>query len=167
MSTVSEQAGTRRVLARPRKTTRIAWVLAVAVVLILSTIATALHGTTDGGKGAFHTSDQFAMVGLGILGALGILLLTRPRVEADANRIRVRNVVGSYDLPWEMVRAVRFTRGAPWASLDLVDDDVIPVMAVQAADKAYAVAAVRGLRALLAEHNAARQPSEPDHPEQA
>jgi hypothetical protein len=144
----------RQVVARPRKATKIAWVMAVAVVAIFSAVATALRGPTDSGQGVFQTSDQFAMVALGILGALGILMFTRPRVEADARGIRIRNLMGGYDLPWEVVRAVRFGRGSPWASLELQDDDVVSMMAVQAADKAYAVATVRALRALLAAHQA-------------
>lgn len=127
------------------------WIAAIAVVIIFSAVATALRGDTEGG-GVFGVADQIAMVGLGLLGAAGILSLTRPRVEADAERIKIRNVVGSYELPWQVVRAVRFDRGAPWASLELADDDVVAVMAVQAADKEYAVAAVRELRALLAAH---------------
>jgi hypothetical protein len=138
------------VKAKPIKTTRVAWVLAVVVVAVFSVVATTLRGATDSGKGVFQASDQWAMIGLGVLGALGILMFTRPRVEADAHGIRIRNLVGGYDLPWEVVRSIQFTRGAPWASLELKDDDLVPVMAVQAADKGYAVEALRGLRALLA-----------------
>lgn len=147
------------VRAKPIKTTRVAWVLAVVVVAVFSAVATTLRGATDSGKGVFQAGDQWAMIGLGVLGALGILMFTRPRVEADARGIRIRNLVGGYDLPWDVVRSVQLTRGAPWASLELKDDDLIPVMAVQAADKAYAVEALRGLRALLAAHqsNAAHQ----------
>jgi Bacterial PH domain len=142
------------VAARPRRATRVARILAVLVVVLFSAIATALHGATDSGKGVFQTSDQIAMIGLGVLGGLGILAFTRPRVRADRRGIRVRNVVGGYDLPWEVVRSVEFRRGSPWASLELRDDDTVPVMAVQAADKGYAVATVRALRALLAAHQA-------------
>ena len=78
------------------------------------------------------------MIGLGIFGALGFLLFTRPRVRPTPRGIRVRNVIGSYDLPWEVVRAVRFDRGAPWASLELHDDDLLPMVALQAADKEFA-----------------------------
>ncbi|MGH3715514.1 MAG: PH domain-containing protein [Micromonosporaceae bacterium] len=139
------------VRARPRKAAVVCWIAAIAVVVIFSAVATALRGDTEGG-GVFQLADQIAMVGLGLLGAAGILALTRPRVEADTERIKLRNVVGSYELPWQLVRAVRFDRGAPWASLELVDDDVVAVMAVQAADKEYAVATVRQLRALHAAH---------------
>ncbi len=138
------------VRARPRRATKIAWVLAVLVVLVFSAVATGLRGTTDSGKGVFQAGDQLAMVGLGVLGGLGILLFTRPRVEADERGIRIRNVIGGYDLPWEVVRSVQFNRGAPWASVELRDDDLVPVMAVQAADKKYAVETVRSLRGLLA-----------------
>jgi len=138
------------VTARPVKATKVAWILAVLVVVVFSAVATTLRGPTDSGKSVFQTGDQVAMIGLGILGALGILLFTRPRVSADADRIRIRNVIGSYELPWDVVRSVEFRRGSPWASLELENDDVVAVMAVQAADKEYAVAAVRGLRALLA-----------------
>ncbi|PZS34275.1 MAG: hypothetical protein DLM59_05065 [Pseudonocardiales bacterium] len=97
----------------------------------------------------FHTGDQVAMAGLGVLLAAAVLAFTRPQVEADERHIRVRNVIGSYDLPWEVVRSVRFDRSSPWVTLDLADDDQVAVMAVQAADKSYALTAVTGLRELL------------------
>jgi hypothetical protein len=143
---------TEVVRVRPRKARVVCWIAAAAVVAVFSVVATGLRGSTGEGRSVFQAGDQLAMVGLGVLGALAILLFTRPRVEADARGVRVRNVIGSYDLPWEVVRAVRFNRGAPWATLDLQDDDVVAVMAVQAADKEYAVEAVRGLRRLLDAH---------------
>src|SRR2546423_11021983 len=104
------------------------------------------------------------MIGLGVLAALGILMFTRPRVDADERGIRVRNVIGSYDLPWDVVRSVEFRRGSPWASLELRDDDMVAIMAVQAADKGRAVAAVRALRALLAAAQAGNLGGEPERP---
>jgi hypothetical protein len=148
------------VRARPRKATAIARVMAGAVVVIFTVIGVALHGKTDGGTGVFGRGDQVAMIGLGILGAAGILLFTRPRVEADARGIRVRNVIGGYELPWEVVRSIQFGRGAPWATLELRDDDLVSVMAIQAADKQYAVATVRSLRLLLAAHQSAGAPAD-------
>jgi hypothetical protein len=49
---------------------------------------------------------------------------------------------------------VRFDRHSPWATLLLTNDDELAVSAVQAADGQHALAAVRGLRALLADHQA-------------
>jgi Bacterial PH domain len=147
------------VSARPVRATRVARVLAVLLVAVFSAVATTLRGPTDSGKSVFQTGDQVAMIALGVLAALGVLLFTRPRVSADESGIRVRNVIGSYDLPWDLVRAVEFRRGSPWASLELVNDDVIAIMAVQAADRQRAVVAVRGLRALLdAAHGTAADP---------
>lgn len=126
------------------------WGLAVAVVVFFSIVGTTLRGAIGEGPAVFQRGDQFAMIGLGVLIAAGILLFTRPRVEADAQGIRVRNLVGSHDLPWELVRAVRFDRGSAWASLELHDDELIPMLAVQVVDKERAVAGVRALRALHA-----------------
>jgi hypothetical protein len=130
-------------------------VSAVAVLIVFTAISFGLHGPLgDGAPGTFQRGDQAAMIGLGLLAALGIMMFTRPRVVADERGIHVRNVLGGYDLPWEIVRAVRFSRGAPWASIELEDDDVVSVLAVQAADKEYAVDAVRTLRTLLESNRA-------------
>ena len=150
------------VKAKPIKATRVAWVLAVVVIAVFAAVGTTLRGATDSGKGVFQAGDQWAMIVLGVLGALGILMFTRPRVEADENGLRIRNVVGGYELPWEVVRAVRFGRGSSWVSLELQDDDVVSVMAIQSSDKEYALDAVRTLRALLAQHGAAHAtPADP------
>ena len=136
---------------RPRRLRRLTWIVAPLVAIVFGVLGTLLTGDTGEGQATFQRSDQIAM------GALGLFLggrdpVARParRVIADAERVRVRNVVGGYDLPWSVVRAVRFERGHPWATLELQDDDVVAVLAVQAADKDYAVAAVRALRERLA-----------------
>ncbi|WKU05278.1 PH domain-containing protein [Micromonospora sp. HUAS LYJ1] len=137
---------------RPRRIRVVCWASAIALLVVFSLVATSLTGATGEGYGTFQRGDQVAMVGLGVLGALGILLFTRPRVEADARGVRVRNILGSYELPWEVVRGVRFDRGAPWASLELHDDDLLPMVALQAADKEIAVDGVRALRRLHQAH---------------
>jgi hypothetical protein len=149
------------VTARPHRLVVVAWVCAVAVVAVFSLVATALTGPTDGG-GTFANGDQAAMVGLGVLIALGVLLFTRPRVWADEKGVRVRNVLASYDLPWEVVRGVRFDDSSPWAALDLQDDDTVALMAIQRSDHADSLAAIRGLRALHAEHKAKGATPTPD-----
>lgn len=126
----------------------VCWASAVALLVVFSLVATSLHGETGSGYGTFQRGDQLAMIGLGVFGALAALLFTRPRVEADRHGVRVRNIIGSYELPWEVVRNVRFDRGAPWASLELHDDDLLPMVALQAADKELALDGVRALRRL-------------------
>ncbi|MEU9509643.1 PH domain-containing protein [Micromonospora sp. NPDC048170] len=139
---------------RPRRIRLVCWASAAALLVVFSLVATSLKGATGSGYGSFQRGDQIAMVGLGVLGALAFLIFTRPRVEADARGVRVRNVIGSYELPWEVVRGVRFDRGAPWASLELHDDDLLPMVALQAADKELAVEGVRALRRLHQAHQA-------------
>ena len=133
---------------RPRRVRRVCWVLAPTVVVVFALLGTLLSGTTADGDRVFQPGDQIAMIVLGLLAGGAVLLFTRPKVVADAQRVRVQNIVGGYDLPWSVVRRIRFDRGNPWVSLELADDDVISVMAVQAADKEHAGEATRALRAL-------------------
>jgi hypothetical protein len=142
------------VVIRPRRLRRVCWVAAPVVVIAFAVLAALLRGPVGGGpnSGVFQRGDQVAMVVLGLLAGGAILLFTRPRVVADVRHIQVRNVIGSHDLPWEVVRRIVFERGNPWVSLELADDDTLAVMAVQAADKDHAVVAVRALRALHAAH---------------
>jgi Bacterial PH domain len=148
----SVRVGSEPVTFRPRRIRRVCWVLAPVVVIVFSVLATVLARPVGEGGGVFGPSDRVAMIALGVLVALGILVFTRPKVTADRAGVKIQNVIGGYELPWEVVRSVRFERGNPWLSLELHDDDVVAVMAIQAADKEYAVAGARALRALLAEH---------------
>jgi len=132
---------------RPRRTRVVAWVAAAVTMLAATGLAVALSGSIGPGRAAFGTADRFAMIGLGVIGAAALLTLTRPLVEADDDGIRVRNVIGDTRLPWAAVRGIRFDRGTSWATLELPDDEVIGVLAVQAVDKQHAVDAVRALRA--------------------
>jgi hypothetical protein len=128
----------------------VCWILAAVTVVFFTVIGTALRGSIGQGTAVFQPGDQVAMIGLGLVIAAGILLFTRPQVIADVRGIRIRNVVGGYDLPWNVVRAIRFDRGASWATLELADDDTVSILALQAVDKEHAVAGVRALRALHA-----------------
>ncbi len=143
---------------------RIICAVAAAVVVGVMVVVGLLLKSTATGVVTFRTSDQVAMIGLGVLLGAGILLLGRSRVDADAEGVRVRNILGRHDLPWSVVKAVRFDRNSAWASLLLTNDDEIAVLAVQAGDKLRAVRAVEGMRALLAHakaEEAARQPARP------
>ena len=141
------------VLYRPKRIRWVAVPAAVAVAVFFTVISFGLTGSAgfQNSQASFQRGDQLAMIGLGVLLGLGILAFCRPRVTADAEGVHVRNVIGGYDLPWGVVRAVRFDRNSAWAHLELHDDEQVPVHALQAVDKDYAVDGVRTLRALHAE----------------
>lgn len=136
------------VTARPRKVLVAAWVGAVVTVAFFTVIALVLRNSPTGVF--FRLADQVAMVFLGLFIAGGLLLLGRPRVRADAAGIEVRNIVLTRYVPWSQVVRVAFPDGASWARLDLPDDEYLPVLAIQAVDRGYAVDAIRRLRALHA-----------------
>jgi hypothetical protein len=128
-------------------------VLGLVVVTVMVFVAAELKGTTNSVV-SYRSSDQVAMVGLGLVLAAGIVFLGRSRVDADAAGVRVRNIVVQHQLPWQAVRAVRFDRKSAWGSLLLENGDEISLLAVQAVDKERAVRAVEGLRALHAQARA-------------
>ena len=152
-------AVTTRVSAVPRVMRLVCAGVAATVLAVMVVVAILLKSSSTGVV-SFQTSDQVAMIGLGLLIAVGILLLARPRVDADDAGVRVRNILGSHDLPWSAVRSVRFDRKSSWATLLLVTGEEFAVLAIQSADGERAVAATEGLRALLA----ANRPPEPPRP---
>ena len=147
--------------AVPHRMRVICAITAAVVVAVMLVIALFLKHETVGVV-SFHGADQFAMAGIGLVLGAGILFLGRSKVQADTDAVTVQNVIGRYELPWSVVDAVRFERGSPWASLRLVTGEEISVIAVQAADGERAVAAIDGLRALLAAAHPA--PSGPTGP---
>ncbi|WP_241038556.1 PH domain-containing protein [Blastococcus litoris] len=136
-----------RVTAVPRRLRQLLAVAGAVVVAVMVVVALGLKETTNTVV-EYRTSDQFAVVGLGVVLAAGLVFLGRSRVDADAAGVRVRNVVVAHELPWQAVKAVRFERKSAWASLLLENGDEISLLAVQAVDAERAVQAVEGLRAL-------------------
>jgi hypothetical protein len=134
------------VRARPIRLRRICVVVAGVVFVLFVLGAVLLPAGSTGAR--FGRGDQWALVGIGVLAAAGVLRIGRVAVQADATGLRVRNVLGSHEVPWDVVRGVSFEDGSPWASLDLLDDEAVALMAVQAADGERAVQVVRALRAL-------------------
>jgi hypothetical protein len=134
--------------SRPVVLTRVCWGVAALVLVVFVAVAVALGSATTG-DAAFRLPDQIAMVALGGLLATAVLGFTRSRVRADVHGVRVRNVLGEKLIPWAVVRGIRMDDGAPWATLDLQDDDTVALLAVQSNDGERAVEAVLGLRALL------------------
>ena len=138
------------IVVRPRKLVWVCRAAALGLVVVFGVVAVLLPSRQGEGDAAFGVGDQIAFFCIGLLLAWAALQFTRARVVADESGIRIRNYVGEKALPWQVVAAVRMDDGAPWASLDLHDDDTVALLAVQANDGARAVEAVLALRRLLA-----------------
>ncbi|HWD02618.1 MAG TPA: PH domain-containing protein [Amycolatopsis sp.] len=128
-------------------------VLAVVLLAVFIVVAILLRSSHTGV--VFEKSDQVAMVGIGVLLALGTMLFANARVKADATGIEIRNVLTSRRFAWTEVLSVSFPDGASWARLELPEDEYYSVMAVQAVDRDRAVVAVRALRRLHKKANSA------------
>ena len=136
------------VVVRPRRLTWVCWLVAALVVVVFGVLAVALGRVPDG-DAKFRIADQFAFFVLGLIVAGLALMFTRARVEATADGVHVRNPFGTKDVPWQVVREVRLDDGAPWAVLELHDDETVQMLAVQSNDGDAAVDVVLELRALL------------------
>jgi hypothetical protein len=137
---------------RPVRVRRVAGACAVAVVVVFTTVALLLTGDATGVF--FRPVDQVAMILFGLMLGGAILLLARPRVRVGPEGVGVRNILGEQVFPWALVREVSFPRDAPWARLELPDDEYVAVMAIQASDGDRAVQAIRQVRDLHRRHTA-------------
>ncbi|MGW5051716.1 PH domain-containing protein [Actinokineospora sp. NPDC004072] len=131
---------------RPIKVRFVAVAFAVVFIAVFTAVGVLLKNQSTGVY--FQTSDQVAMIGIGVLLALGALWFTWPKVTADETGVVVRNMLGSKLVPWSDVVAVTFPDGASYARLELPDDEYIVLMAVQSIDRDRAVLAIRELRKL-------------------
>ena len=142
-----------QVTAVPRLLRIAVTVVAAGIVGAMTVIAVLLPSSSVGVV-AFGLVDQLAIFGLGLAMGGAVLFLGRPRVDADMHGVQVRNIASTQHLPWSRVKAVRFEEKSSWATLLLRNGDELSVLALQASDGQRAVAAVRGLRSLLAAHEA-------------
>ena len=94
---------TTPVVARPRRLTKVCWLVAALVVVVFGILAVAL-GRGPEGDARFRITDQVAFFVLGLIVAGLALLFTRARVEGTADGVHVRNPFGTKDVPWQVVR---------------------------------------------------------------
>ncbi len=137
---------------RPRRAVRTAWIVAVLLAAFFIVGGILLRTGSTGVE--FRLADQIAMIGIGLIAAAAVLLLTRPRLRAGARGVSVRNILGDNEFPWEYIRGVSFPDRKSWARLELVDDDYVPLLAIRSNDKRYAAAALDRLRELGAKYTA-------------
>ncbi|HEY1966748.1 MAG TPA: PH domain-containing protein [Pseudonocardia sp.] len=142
-----------QLVVRPYRARWVAWIAAAVLIGIMTTVAMLLRSVSTGVY--FHTDDQVAMVLLGVLMAVAILVPAHAVVHADADGVRVRNLLITRTLAWSDILEVGFPPGARWARLELPYDEYLPVSAIQLVDGQRAVRAMDRLRALHAGHHRA------------
>jgi hypothetical protein len=135
---------------RPRRITILAVVSAIVVVAAMIVVSVLLLQSEEGVS--FRVSDQIGIIGIGLVLAGLILTAARPRLRVDPTGVRVRNVLAEQFVPWSLILRIGYPQGSPWAQLVMPDDEVKPVMAIQAMDRARAVQALERVRALQAQY---------------
>ena len=153
----------------PRRLRRVCWASAAVIAVGSVVLALALDGASAGSAASGNAGAGSAAAGIGgqssygvaftpvtraMVAAFGVacagllLLLTRPRLVAGPDGLRVRNVGRWRQVPWSEVRGLRLDDAAPWLVVDLPDDETLPVLAVQAADGERARATFEAVRRL-------------------
>ena len=128
---------------------RIGYASASAVFVIFIAIAIVMPHANAGAH--FGVKDQVGTAVLGvILGGL-FLMLTRPRLHADRESVRLRSFLGGWRVvPWDLVVGVEFPSKVRFARIVLPGEETLAIYAVQRLDKDQAVDVMRRLRALFA-----------------
>ncbi|MCV7101494.1 PH domain-containing protein [Mycobacterium palustre] len=128
------------------------FIYAAALVIAAAHIAVGVALKMRSSGVIFQTSDQVAMAVLGLVIAGIVVLFARPRLRVGPSGLSVRNLLGYRLIRWPDVVGVSFPQGSRWARIDLHDDEYIPLMAIQAADRERAVAAMDTVRSLVAKY---------------
>jgi hypothetical protein len=137
---------------RPRRSRRMAVVLATAVVITMVTLAVIVAPP-------FSMADRVGLVLLGLAIAALLSLLGRCRVGADAAGLTLVNPFRTRRLAWAEVLGVSMGDGEPWPTLDLADGSTVSAMGIQRSDGDRARRALAELRALLHERGEASDPT--------
>ena len=132
---------------RPRFTLVVCVLIGLAFVVGAAFLLVTLAGLSGD-----HSSDALSIVLIASIAELTCVLLGRPRAVADADGLTVRNPIRSRRVAWEEIVAVRLGRSDPWVLLDLADGSTHAVLAIQAADGAWARRDVQWLRTRVSEH---------------
>ena len=132
---------------RPHRTRTIIYTVATILAVAMTAIAATLP--SDGGE-PWPLPDRIAFACISFAGALVLMILARPKAVADAEGLKVVNMLRTRKLVWAQIVTVNLRSGDPWVLLDLDDGTTLSVMGIQPADGLPAArAAVAELRALV------------------
>ena len=135
---------------RPRRITIFASIAASLVIASMVVIGLLLRDTNEGVE--FRTADQIGLIGIGLIFGGVIMTAARPRLRVDRRGLWIRNMLGEQFTPWPLVVRIAYPQGAPWAQVLMPDDEIKPLMAIQAMDRGRAVTALEKVRELQAKY---------------
>jgi hypothetical protein len=151
----SPVAAPDRVEARPVVMSRIGWTCAAVVLVVFQIVAVVMP--TDNAGATFTVQDQIGTGIIGVIVAGLFVMLTRPRLSADREAVRLRSFLGGWrTVPWDVVQRVEFPRKVRFARLVLPAEETLAIYAIQRLDGERSVAAMQQLRALFAATHSAR-----------
>jgi len=134
--------------ARPIKSARIGY--AAAAFVLATFVVVAILMRKDNAGAHFGPKDQLFTVVIGVILGGMCLMLTRPRLHADAEAVRLRNFLGGWrTVPWSVIERVEFPSNARFARVVLPAEEILAIYAVQRLDRDRAVETMRALRALF------------------
>jgi MFS family permease len=131
----------------PRRGRVVAYVSAVASLVLFGVIALVLPSPEQGGE--WRAGDRIFFAAVGV--AIAFLLWRFGSIRAVPTResLTIRNLVVTRTVSWRDIAEVRFEGGDPWLTIELVDTDTIAVMAIQKADAELGRAEAGRLAALV------------------
>ncbi|MGH3359942.1 MAG: PH domain-containing protein [Nocardioidaceae bacterium] len=135
---------------RPIGARIISYVAAGCFIVVAAVITFALPAEVRESVNAAQlvTLLLFFLAGLAVLHGIG-----RTRIRTDDAGLHIVNGFRHHDLEWAEVISIELGRGAPWAVVDTSAGESVSLMAIQQADGTRARAAVRRIRAEVAEHS--------------
>ena len=127
---------------RPARTRVVLLTAAVAIFVVIMTVALQLEQLNPGERVSFILTAALLS---GVL-----LLLSRPKVVADESGVTVVNITGRRHLQWPEILQVNLRPGDPWVFLNLSDGTSLPALGIQPGiARQRALADARTLRALV------------------
>jgi hypothetical protein len=127
---------------RPARTRVVLLTAAVAIFVVIVTVALQLEQLNPGERVSFILTAALLS---GVL-----LLLSRPKVVADESGVTVVNITGRRHLQWPEILQVNLRPGDPWVFLNLSDGTSLPALGIQPGiARQRALADARTLRALV------------------
>ncbi|MFF5449294.1 PH domain-containing protein [Streptomyces sp. NPDC012888] len=126
---------------RPTRTRVILLTIGAAMFATITAVAVMLE--------RLSTGERISFVFTAALLSSVLVLLSRPKVVADATGVTVVNLTTTRRLEWAQILRVNLRPGDPWVFLDLSDGTSLPALGIQpGVARQQAIADARALRAL-------------------